>query len=380
MTATLPGALPFPGAPAVGGASRLPGITARGAGWAVLVLAVTLLPQQGSASLLRDATLGASYAVVGLSLNILVGYAGQLSLGHQGFYCLGALAAANVVDSGLNAGTPLQLFLGAVAAIGVCTVFALALGAIALRITGLYLSLVTLVFGVAVTASLGSLDGLTNGGSGVHANRPDSLTAGRYYVLCVAIVVAVFLLDRRVTATKAGRAMLALKENERAAQAFGVDVTRFKLLAFAMSGALAGLGGVLFVYSTQLYSSNDFSQINLALLFPVIVVVGGLGNRVGVAVAGFFFAMVTDLLGLLFDNVMTLKDVPLLKAYYDPQTHLALGNLIGAVLLLQTLIFNPGGLGASLRPAARWLSGGAFRGGHDDDGGIAAVEGSDVRA
>jgi branched-chain amino acid transport system permease protein len=356
------------------------GYVGRGAFWLVLLL--LLLWPARSVDFANFCSLAAIYAIVGLSLNVIIGYTGQLSLGHQGFLGVGSLVASNLVT---NKEMPFALGLvgGAVAG----ALVALVLGLVALRITGLYLALITLVFGLAVASSLFQLGSLTNNGSGLPANRPEAFSSnGRYYLLCLAIMLVVFYLDTRLTASKTGRALLALKENERVAEAFGINVTAYKLLAFAFAGAVVGLAGGLYVFRSQQFSGQNFqgqAGLNLALLFVVMVTIGGLGNRVGVVVASAFFGILEYLLDKLFLAHAVhdkLENFPVLKGYYGTNKG-SLSGLIGALLLLQTLIFNPGGLGGQLRPLTRWLSGHRFSL-HDDtaDAGPGAVEGSSVRA
>jgi branched-chain amino acid transport system permease protein len=347
-----------------------------------LALAVLLVLPVNTIDFAQSASLAAIYAMTGLSLNIIIGYTGQLSLGHQGFLGVGALVAGNLVA---NKNMPFSLGLvgGAIAG----AIAALVLGMVALRITGLYLSLITLVFGLAVASSLFQLGRLTRNGSGLLTNRPSYVSSnGRYYLLCLLVFLVVFYLDVCLTRSKTGRALLALKENERVAEAFGINVTLYKLIAFGLAGAIVGLAGGLYVFQVQSFSGAAFegnTGLNLALLFVVMVVVGGLGNRVGVAIGGVFFALLDYLLDKLFlwKPVMSwAKHTPILEGYYGPNRG-ALAGLIGALLLLQTLIFNPGGIGQAVSPIQRWLKGQRFSL-HDPsaDSGIAALEGSSVRA
>lgn len=347
----------------------------------VSLLVLLLLPAR-TLDFSQFCALAAIYGIIGISLNIIIGYTGQLSLGHQGFLGVGSLVAANLVTAKQ---LPFAVGLAGGAVAG--ALVALLLGLVALRITGLYLALITLVFGLTVASSLFQLGSLTNNGSGLAANRPEVVSDnGRYYLLCLAVLVLVFLLDVRLTRTKTGRALLALKENERVAEAFGVNVTAYKLIAFALAGAVVGLAGGLYVFQSQQFSGQNFqgqTGLNLALLFVVMVTVGGLGSRVGVVVASAFFALIDYLLDKVFMAEPVMKvatHIPVLSGYYG-QNKGALAGLIGAGLLLQTLIFNPGGLGAQLRPLTRWLAGEPFSL-HDDsaDSGPAAVEGSSVRA
>jgi branched-chain amino acid transport system permease protein len=318
----------------------------------------------------------AIYAMVGLSLNVLIGYAGQLSLGHQGFLGLGAITAANITT---KQGLPLPF--GLLVGVAVAGLFALVLGAVALRISGLYLALVTLVFGLTVSASVFELKSLTNRGQGQAADRPSYIfTDQKFYVLCLVLLLAVYYLDYRLTKSKSGRALLALKENERVAEAFGINVTAFKLLAFVMSGAICGLAGGLFVFQSQQFATPTYS-FPLALTFVVMAVVGGVGSRAGVVIGSAFYAVLEPLLSFLFRISETvLKHIPVLKDYYGSK-YPYFPTLIGGLLLVLTLVFNPGGIAQQIKPIGRWLRGQKFSL-HDPDAdtGPGAVEGSSVRA
>ncbi|MFN2537837.1 MAG: branched-chain amino acid ABC transporter permease [Mycobacteriales bacterium] len=352
----------------------LTGAAARGLAWAALAVLLLLVPAS-SDNLTYNATAAASFAVVGLSMNLLVGYTGQLSLGQQGFYGLGALVAANVASSGVNPADPLSYAFGLVCGVLISAALAIILGIVALRVTGLYLSLLTLVFGAAVTSSVFGIGALNGNDAGVKANRPDFLAGGmRYYLFCLAVLAAVFYIDRRLIASKAGRAMLATKENERAAEAFGINVVATKLLAFALSGAIAGLAGGLAVFLPQTFSQKNYvgaAGFNLALTFVVVAVVGGLGNRVGVVIASVFFAMLDYLLSNAFSG-LGWEDI-----YIDRKAYLP--GLIGAVLLLDTVIRRPGGLGQLVAPIGHWMTGGRFSL-HTGAGASGAEVAADVRA
>lgn len=357
----------------------LAGLAVRGG--LFVVLAVALVLPSFTTDFSKFCSLAAIYALMGLSLNVIVGYTGQLSLGHQGFLGLGAMVTANVVVQ-LNLPSYVGIGLGVLAA----TAVAIVLGLVALRITGLYLSLITMVFGSAITASLLALPSLTGNNSGVQLHRPPYLGSnGRWYLVCLAVLLVVYYLDYRLTVSKTGRALLAIKENERVAEAFGIGVTAYKLLAFALSGAVAGLAGGLYAFRGELYSEKDFQDpqgFQLALLFVVMCVVGGLGNRLGVVIAGAFFGLLNNLLDRFFLSSSVhdvVQHIPVLNGYYGPHPA-ALPGLIGAVLLLQTLLFNRGGIGAQLAPVSRWMTGHRFELHPSAASGPAAVEGSSVRA
>jgi branched-chain amino acid transport system permease protein len=317
------------------------------------------------------------YAIVALSLNIIIGYTGQLSLGHQGFFGIGAFAAAYSLTV---RGVPFAATF--VISILVAAAFALLLGFAALRITGLYLALITLVFGLTLEGSLFEVAEFTNAGAGQPAERPEWLfDDGRFYLFCLAFLAVAFYLDWRLTESKTGRALLALKENERVAEAFGINVTTFKLLAFVLSGGLAGLAGALYAYRVGNVVGTDFGFF-LALTFVLMTVVGGLGSRVGVILGGTLFATLDYLLEDTFLNVIE-------RGFVNGGTFLNLSQsnleqydvaFIGALGLILTLVFNPGGIAQQNKPFFDWLAGKPFSLHGDKESGPGAVEGSNVRA
>lgn len=309
------------------------------------------------------------FAIVGLSLNILIGYTGQLSLGHQGFFGVGAFAAAYV---GTVHDFPFALTF--VVALVMGALIALLLGLVALRITGLYLALITLVFGLTLEGSLFEVEEFTNAGAGQPADRPTWLfDSDSFYYFCLGFLVVALYIDWRLVRTKAGRALLALKENERVAEAFGINVTVYKLLAFMLSGAMAGVGGALFAYLIGNVTGNDYSFF-LALTFVLMTVVGGLGSRVGVVLGAFLFAS----LDFWIHEPVIAQYVN--KVFVTDNMQQYAAQFIGAIGLLLTLIFNPGGIAQQISPFTRWLSGKRFSLHGDADSGPGAVEGSSVRA
>jgi branched-chain amino acid transport system permease protein len=318
---------------------------------------------------------------VGLSLNIIIGYTGQLSLGHQGFVGLGAFAAAYSLTV-----QQVPFALTFVIAALVAGLFAVVLGLVALRITGLYLALITLVFGLTLEGSVFEIPEFTNQGAGQSANRPDWLIDdGRFYLFCLAFLAAAVFLDYRLLKSKTGRALLALKENERVAEAFGINVTRYKLIAFTLSGALAGVAGALLAYRLGIVTGSGFGFF-LALTFVLMTVVGGLGNRLGVILGSTLFASLDFLL----------EDTPVRvveKGFVAAFEFLGFSSenveqfdvaFIGAFLLLLTLAKFPGGIAQQNKAYFDWLAGKRFNV-HDvlhpgKESGPGTVEGSNVRA
>jgi branched-chain amino acid transport system permease protein len=326
------------------------------------------------------AAYAAIFVMVGLSMNVLTGYTGQISLGHQAFVGLGALTAANVVHTGIVDADPFTFSIGFVCAAAASAAAALLLGAVALRVKGLYLALVTLVFGGVFADTIFTLPRLNGQDAGVSAYRPTALASEyRYYLFTLLLVAICIYVDVFVRRTKVGRGLIALRENELVAAANGVNVLSYKLLAFTISGAMAGLAGGAAAFWSQEFSDKNYLSVpgfNLALTFVVMVVVGGLSNRGGVIGAAIFFALVSPLSPLL----QWIASHTGWGTFYG-NNNFYISNVIGATLLLQTVIMNPGGLGQVIRPFARWFAGHKFTL-HDPDGdaGVGAMEGSSVRA
>jgi branched-chain amino acid transport system permease protein len=347
---------------------------------AVPLILVALLVPAHNDTYGHVASYAAIFVMVGLSMNVLTGYTGQISLGHQAFVGLGALTAANVVNTGIVDADPFTFGLGLMASAGAAAGAALLLGAVALRIRGLYLALVTLVFGSVFADTIFTLPSLNGQDAGVSAYRPTALaTEYHYYLFALAMVLVCVYVDVWVRRSKLGRGLVALRENELVAAANGVNVLGYKLLAFTISGAMAGLAGGVFAFWEQEFSDKDFTSVagfNMAITFVVMVVVGGLANRGGAIGAAIFFALVSPISPLL----QSFANHTGWGTYYG-NNNFYISNVIGATLLLQTIIMNPGGLGQVIRPFARWFGGHKFTL-HDPDGdaGAGAMEGSSVRA
>jgi len=341
------------------------GWAARGAVMAALAAVVLVVPALRGNVDVHVFTQAAIYAIIGLSLNVLLGYTGQISLGHQAFVGIGAFTSAYMVS---RQGQPFLAGIGMAMILG--GLQALVLGAVSLRVTGLYFALVTLAYGTMAEESLFNIQSLTGGSAGQPAPKPMWFTTDlRYYYLCLAFLAAVIWVDWRLMKTKGGRALLAVRENPRVAATFGADVKVYTLMAFVVAGVFAGLGGALLAHNDT-FVVRDLFNFQLALVFVIMTVIGGLRNRAGVITASAFFALSGYFFDKLFGNGLHIPGVKLLPKEYVP-------ILIGPMLLLFTLTRHPGGVGQQIRPLQRWLRGGrfSFKGAPD-----AEVRVSDVRA
>jgi branched-chain amino acid transport system permease protein len=229
----------------------------------------------------------AIYMLLALGLNVVVGFAGLLDLGYAAFFAIGAYACASFASPIHNLHFPLWIliFLGA----GIASLFGAILGAPTLRLRGDYLAIVTLGFGEIIpdlaTNNVFNLTAGANGISGIDQPKfgpIDFSTSPRWYYWSILIVVvAVVLLLRNIERSRVGRAWVALREDEVAAAATGINTTTTKLLAFAIGASVSGLAGAFYGSIVRIVSADDFSfSVSIAVLS--IIVLGGIGNIAGV--------------------------------------------------------------------------------------------------
>ena len=294
---------------------------------AALVTAALAWPLVAPKYFVFLATLVAVNAVVAIGLNLLSGYTNQLSFGHAGFLAVGAYTAALLTTRWPD--TPVVVTL-AIAAL-VTGLVGLGLGVPCLRLEGLYLAMATLAFGFVVVEAIMNLDWLTRGNDGlrVPAARlgPWALQSdtARYY-LVVAIGVVMVWAALNLARTRTGRALLAIRESEIAAQASGVHLARYKTLAFAISAVYTGVAGGLFAFVVGFLSPDAF-DVFLSVDYVAMIIVGGLGSVPG-SIAG------AALLTVLNDSLAGFQS-------YRP--------LIFGTLLILSLLFMPGGVARAFR-------------------------------
>ncbi|MFN2540330.1 MAG: branched-chain amino acid ABC transporter ATP-binding protein/permease, partial [Mycobacteriales bacterium] len=291
-------------------------------------------------------TEGCVLAIAGLSLNVLLGYAGQISLGQYAFVGVGAFTTGLV--TGVN-DLRLPWAAGLVASAAVGGVIALLVGLPALRLRGLYLAVVTISVAYAASESLFRVDWIGGGSAGKVVPPPyfgshalstsvDALTIG------LVLLVLLLQVDVNLVRSRVGRAFQVLKSDESVAASFGVDVARYKLTAFVLSGAIAGIAGCLdgVAFGTVTGQSFDYSH---ALALLVIVVLGGLGSRTGIVIAAFLTTVYPPLLIALFGDGFRGWD-----------------QTVNGIVLLLTVAFQPRGFAGAFRDAAehrRMRAGGA---------------------
>src|SRR6266568_830818 len=264
--------------------------------WAVvafLVAAYVLVPLLASTyqMYVLDTILVACVGAVGL--NMLTGYAGQVSIGHGGFIGVGAFASALL---GTRAGLPFWISVplaGVIAA-----VVGMVFGAPSVRIKGLYLAIATLAAQVIIDWVL-SRPAIAGTGS-VAAPRPAELQDDRaYYFLLLTVTVIAVILAENILRTRIGRAMVALRDQDIAASVIGINVARYKLLAFGLSSFYAGIAGALLGHLGKSVNFEQF-QIDLSIQYLAMIVIGGLGSIPG----SIFGAAFITVLPIVLRNVV----------------------------------------------------------------------------
>jgi len=265
------------------------------------------------------------YVILGLGLNIVVGLAGLLDLGYVAFYAVGAYSYALLnyhFGLGFWAVLPIGAALGAL--------FGIVLGFPVLRLRGDYLAIVTLGFGEIIRLILENWNAFSFGPSGI-ANIPRPGLFGMelslhqnityLYFLMIALTIFTIFVVNRLQASRLGRAWIALREDEIACQAMGIDKTRTKLTAFALGATWAGIGVVIFAAKTTFINPASFTiweSINILC----IVVLGGMGSIIGVILGALFLILLPEYLRAFSEYRML---------------------IFGAILVLM-MVFRPGGL------------------------------------
>src|SRR5687768_6168297 len=236
------------------------------------------------------------FAVLALSLNLLLGYTGQLSLGHAAFFGTGAYASAL-----LTLKLERTVWEGMALAVVLAGISGWAIGRLALKLRGAYFVLVTISFaGVISLVSVNWME-LTNGPLGLPGIPAPELgpwsfrTKTAYYYLVLAAVALAYLVCHRLIASRIGRALLALRENEALAESVGIDVTRYLVLAAVVSAAMAGLAGGLYAHYTRFVSPEVF-LFTYTVTMVIMVIAGGKGTLAGPIVGALLFTALPEAL------------------------------------------------------------------------------------
>ncbi len=321
---------------------------------AILPLIVLVPPFNsfsGQAVWMDGFTIAGIYVLLALGLNIVVGMSGLLDLGYAAFFAIGAYSYAFAASSFTHVNIPFWPMLLAGAAIA--AVFGILLGAPTLRLRGDYLAIVTLGFGEIVPITILNSSKYTEGPNGIGGISAPSLlgtefpTTGNpwpFYLTMLVMICISMILIYRLQDSRLGRAWAAIREDELAAAANGVNTVVTKLLAFALGASTAGLAGVFIAAKLQTVTPNLF-RFDVSFTVLAMVVLGGMGNVWGVAVGAFVVFMIQSVflkqLNLFFDNahVPFLQDINFLDYQF----------LLYGIALVAMMLLRPEGLFPSRR-------------------------------
>jgi branched-chain amino acid transport system permease protein len=303
----------------------------------------------------RVANFAALYILLSLGLNIVVGFAGLLDLGYIAFFAVGAYAYALLASPHFGLHLPFWIILP-IGALLAC-IFGVLLGAPTLKLRGDYLAIVTLGFGEIVRIFLNNLQqpiNITNGPQGVARidpfridgfdfSRTDSiagmLLSGpiKYYYLLLAVLVVVIVVNLRLQNSRIGRAWEAVREDELAARAMGINTTNMKLLAFAMGASFGGVAGGMFAAIQGFVSPESFVLVESIMVLSMVVL-GGMGNVWGVVLGALLLSFVPEILRYTVEPV---QHSLFGRTLIEPEV---IRMLLFGLALVLVMIFRPAGL------------------------------------
>ncbi|MBT8565398.1 branched-chain amino acid ABC transporter ATP-binding protein/permease [Polynucleobacter paneuropaeus] len=266
------------------------------------------------------------YTILLFGLDIVVGYVGQVSLGHAGLFGIGSYTAGILF---FHLAWPIWATVPA--SIIVTAIFGGILALPALKVIGPYLAMVTLAFGTIAQILINEMTWLTEGPLGIKLTRPElmgvPMTKAEYFWLVAAIMIIAMIVVDRFVKSQMGRAFEALRDSPVACDCMGVSVYRFKVIAFVISAGFAGLAGSLYSYSEQYISPNTYNN-ELAVLFLLAIIMGGRKSRLGAAIG----AAIIVLLPKLLDDINLFRIVASI---------IAIVVTVGAIMALSKKITTP---------------------------------------
>jgi branched-chain amino acid transport system permease protein len=332
----------------------------------VLLLILPLVLQQFGNAWVRIADMALLYVLLAVGLNIVVGYAGLLDLGYVAFFAVGAYmygllasphlfetfpAIAALFPGGLH--MPLWVIVPVAAALA--GLFGMLLGAPTLKLRGDYLAIVTLGFGEIIRVFLNNLDqpvNITNGPKGlnqidpihffgINLGKPLNLfgiefaSVSLYYYLFLALVLVTLLISYRLEVSRIGRAWMAIREDEIAAKAMGLNTRNLKLMAFGMGATFGGISGAMFAGFQGFISPESFSLME-SVMIVAMVVLGGLGHLPGVVLGAVLLSALPEILRYIAGPLQSMTDGRIDAAI--------LRQLLIALAMIVIMLMRPRGL------------------------------------
>ncbi len=303
--------------------------------WIFLALAIAFPFVVNNRYVLHLSCLGMMYAMMTISLNILSGFTGLMSVGHIAFFGIGAYTTAILTT---KCGLPVGI--GILAAGVFAALFSLLLGLPTMRLKGTYFTVATLAFGIIVYQCIKNLTGLTNGTKGINQipcieifGFPFKSYNAYYFLMLTALTLCV-ILALNLLNSRTGRAILAIRESDIAAEAMGINVVNYKIVAFMVSAFIAGIAGALYSHEMRYISPEPFSQAESSTILAMMVI-GGIGSIPGAIFGGIALTVLPEVLRFMGDFRLV---------FY--------GAAVVAII-----IFAPAGLGGFLEKADDFLCG-----------------------
>jgi len=301
-----------------------------------LVIGCIMLPLVLDEYLISQLTFICMYAVAAVGLMMLTGYTGQVSMGHAAFFAIGSYTSAILTSKGIP-------FLLALPAAGVlAAMVGVVIGRPILHLTGLYLAIATMGFAFIVDEILVRWESLTRGNMGFYVDPPSIGpliidTEIRYYYLTLIVLILTLLCARNILRSPTGRAMIAIRDSEVAAEAMGINLAKFKTIAFAVSAFFTGIAGSLYAHKLFFINPESYT-IFLSIELLAMIIIGGLGSLHGAVFGAAFFIFLPQII------IMTKGYMP---TYLQDQT--GLESALFGLLIVLVMLFEPLGI------YGRWL-------------------------
>ncbi|MBI4962105.1 MAG: branched-chain amino acid ABC transporter permease [Desulfomonile tiedjei] len=306
--------------------------------WLVLFVAGLLsVPFWADPYIVYMANISGIAIIAAMGLNILTGLTGQISLGHAAFVALGAYTSA-ILATKLNLPFYITIPSGGV----VAAFFGTLLGIPCLRLKGLYLAMATMSFGVVVEYAVTHWESLTMGVRGISVPAPTIFGAtlgdpSQLFYVTIFFVALLTMAAKNIVRTRVGRAFVAIRDRDVAAGVIGVNLTKYKVMAFAISAFYGGVAGGLYSYSTGYLHPENFTLL-LSIEYIAMIIVGGLGSILGSIFGAVFLTIMPDVIKGIAESMG--QKIVFLQGRYDAEWNIAAFGL----LIMVFLIAEPTGL------------------------------------
>jgi branched-chain amino acid transport system permease protein len=296
-----------------------------------LVIGCLLIPLVLDEYLVSIFNLICMFSIASVGLMLLTGYGGQVSMGHAAFFGVGAYASAILNNAGLP-------FILALPAAGIITgLVGIVIGPPALRLAGIYLAIATIGFNFIVEEIMVRWEGLTHGNMGMMVDPPSIFgfwfeSEMRFYYLSFVLLILTLLAARNIIRSSTGRALIAIRDSEVAAQAMGISMLKYKTMAFAISAFFTGVAGSLYAHKLTFINPESFTII-LSIEFLAMIIIGGLGSLHGAIFGTIFVIFLPQVI------VMTKDYMP---SFIAEQT--GLESLLYGLMIVLFILFEPMGI------------------------------------